>query len=438
MFGIPTVKNTAGKKTKKSNELNFLDFNAMKLGIASPEQIKTWSSGEVKKPETINYRTLKPERDGLFCERIFGPTKDYECSCGKYRWVKFKGMVCDRCGVEITESKVRREKMGHLELAVPVAHIWFLRKAPSRIGIILDMKATDLERVVYYASYVVLEDVSDPVTGRVEFRKCELLVDSQVREARKKLGARLKVGIGAGAIRQLLEKVDFDAEIPKLHEELKTTNSELERSRVLRRVKTLEEFKTSGNRPEWMIMTILPVIPPDLRPLVPLEGGRFATSDLNDLYRRIINRNNRLKHIEALRAPEVMVYNEKRLLQEAVDALIENGARGKFFIGAGGRPLKSLSDIIKGKHGRFRQNLLGKRVDYSGRSVIVVGPNLKLHQCGLPKLMALELFKPFIIGELMRREGATLKAAKKMLERIRPEIWDILEFVTKKHPVFFF
>ncbi|MFA6584013.1 MAG: DNA-directed RNA polymerase subunit beta', partial [Elusimicrobiaceae bacterium] len=415
--------------------MNFFDFNAIKLGIASPEQIFEWSSGEVKKPETINYRTLKPERDGLFCERIFGPTKDYECSCGKYRWVKYKGMVCDRCGVEITESKVRREKMGHIDLAVPVAHIWFLRKTPSRIGIILDMKASDLERVVYYASYVVLEDVVDPVSQRAELHKGDLLTDAQVREIRKKHGMRLKVGIGASAIRQLLEMVDFNSEIPKLHEQLKDSHSEVERSKLLRRVKTLEDFRISGNRPEWMILKVLPVIPPDLRPLVPLEGGRFAASDLNDLYRRIINRNNRLKHIEALRAPEVMVYNEKRLLQEAVDALIENGARGKYFIGAGGRPLKSLSDIIKGKHGRFRQNLLGKRVDYSGRSVIVVGPSLKLNQCGLPKQMALELFKPFIIGELMRRQSVTLKAAKKMLERVRPEIWDILEYVTKNHPV---
>jgi len=434
MFGTSSTK-TAGRKAKKAGELNFADFNAMKLGIASPEQIRAWSSGEVKKPETINYRTLKPERDGLFCERIFGPAKDYECACGKYRWIKFKGMVCDRCGVEITECKVRRERMGHIELAVPVTHIWFLRKTPSRIGIILDMKAMDLERVVYYANYVVLEDAADPVTGRVELRRCELLTDSQVREERKKYGARLKVGIGAAAIRSLLESVDFNAEIPRLHQELAENLSEVERAKTLRRLKTLEEFRDSGNRPEWMVMTILPVIPPDLRPLVPLEGGRFAISDLNDLYRRIINRNNRLKHIEALRAPEVMVYNEKRLLQEAVDALIENGARGKYFIGAGGRPLKSLSDVIKGKHGRFRQNLLGKRVDYSGRSVIVVGPSLKLHQCGLPKLMALELFKPFIIGELMRREGVTLKAAKKMLERIRPEIWDILDYVTKSHPV---
>lgn len=429
------VSNNNNKKTKKLGELNFFDFDAIKLGIASPEQILSWSSGEVKKPETINYRTLKPERDGLFCERIFGPTKDYECSCGKYRWVKFKGMCCDRCGVEITESKVRRERMGHIELAVPVAHVWFLRKTPSRIGILLDMKTTDLERVVYYASYVVLEDTIDSVTGRTDFKKGDLLTDGQVREARKKHGSRLKVGIGAPAIKELLAGIDFDKEIPALHLELKETQSELERSKLIRRIKTMEEFKESGNRPEWMIMSVLPVIPPDLRPLVPLDGGRFAASDLNDLYRRIINRNNRLKHIESLRAPEVMIYNEKRLLQEAVDALIENGARGKVFLGAGGRPLKSLSDVIKGKHGRFRQNLLGKRVDYSGRSVIVVGPNLKLHQCGLPKLMALELFKPFIIGELMKKDGITLKAAKKMLERVRPEIWDILEKVTKNHPV---
>ncbi|MDR0646591.1 MAG: DNA-directed RNA polymerase subunit beta' [Elusimicrobiota bacterium] len=429
------LSNNITKKAKKLGELNFFDFDAMKLGIASPEQIVSWSSGEVKKPETINYRTLKPERDGLFCERIFGPIKDYECSCGKYRWIKFKGMSCDRCGVEITESKVRRERMGHIELAVPVSHVWFLRKTPSRIGILLDMRTTDLERVVYYASYVVLEDTVDSVTGRTDFKKGDLLTDAQVREAKKKHGSRLKVGIGAPAIKTLLSFIDFDKEIPQLHVQLKDTQSEMERTKLVRRIKTMEEFKESGNRPEWMIMSVLPVIPPDLRPLVPLDGGRFAASDLNDLYRRIINRNNRLKHIESLRAPEVMIYNEKRLLQEAVDALIENGARGKFFIGAGGRPLKSLSDVIKGKHGRFRQNLLGKRVDYSGRSVIVVGPNLKLYQCGLPKLMALELFKPFIIGELMKKEGVTLKAAKKMLERVRPEIWDILEKVTKNHPV---
>ena len=423
------------KKVKKTNELNFFDFDAIRLGIASPEQIMAWSFGEVKKPETINYRTLKPERDGLFCERIFGPTKDYECACGKYRWPKYKGIKCDRCGVEVTEAKVRRERMGHIELAVPVAHVWFLRKNPSRIGILLDKRTSDLERVVYYAAYVVLEDCVDEVTGRVEYKKGALMTDAEVREARKSRGSRLKVGIGAPAIKTLLEGIDFDKEIPALHAQLKETQSEAERTKLVRRVKTMEEFKESGNRPEWMILSVLPVIPPDLRPLVPLDGGRFAASDLNDLYRRIINRNNRLKHIESLRAPEVMIYNEKRLLQEAVDALIENGARGRVFIGSGGRPLKSLSDSIKGKHGRFRQNLLGKRVDYSGRSVIVVGPNLKIHQCGLPKLMALELFKPFIIGELMKKEGTTLKSAKKMLEKVRPEIWDILEKVTQAHPV---
>jgi len=423
------------KKVKKTNELNFFDFDTIRLGIASPEQIMAWSFGEVKKPETINYRTLKPERDGLFCERIFGPTKDYECACGKYRWPKYKGIKCDRCGVEVTESKVRRERMGHIELAVPVAHVWFLRKNPSRIGILLDKRTNELERVVYYAAYVVLEDCVDSVTNRVDFKKGTLLTDAQVREARKKHGARLKVDIGAPAIKTLLEGIDFDKEIPALHAQLKETQSEVERTKLVRRIKTMEQFRDSGNRPEWMILSVLPVIPPDLRPLVPLDGGRFAASDLNDLYRRIINRNNRLKHIESLRAPEVMIYNEKRLLQEAVDALIENGARGKVFIGPGGRPLKSLSDSIKGKHGRFRQNLLGKRVDYSGRSVIVVGPNLKIHQCGLPKLMALELFKPFIIGELMKKEGTTLKSAKKMLEKVRPEIWDILEKVTQSHPV---
>jgi len=423
------------KKVKKTNELNFFDFDTIRLGIASPEQIMAWSFGEVKKPETINYRTLKPERDGLFCERIFGPTKDYECACGKYRWPKYKGIKCDRCGVEVTESKVRRERMGHIELAVPVAHVWFLRKNPSRIGILLDKRTQELERVVYYAAYVVLEDCVNEVTNRVEFKKGTLLTDAQVREARKNHGARLKVGIGAPAIKTLLEGIDFDKEIPALHAQLKETQSEAERTKLVRRIKTMEQFRDSGNRPEWMILSVLPVIPPDLRPLVPLDGGRFAASDLNDLYRRIINRNNRLKHIESLRAPEVMIYNEKRLLQEAVDALIENGARGKVFIGPGGRPLKSLSDSIKGKHGRFRQNLLGKRVDYSGRSVIVVGPNLKIHQCGLPKLMALELFKPFIIGELMKKEGTTLKSAKKMLEKVRPEIWDILEKVTQSHPV---
>ncbi|HBL18579.1 MAG TPA: DNA-directed RNA polymerase subunit beta' [Elusimicrobia bacterium] len=408
-------------------------FDAIKIGMASPEKIRSWSFGEVKKPETINYRTLKPERDGLFCERIFGPARDFECACGKYRWVKFKGIVCDRCGVEVTESKVRRERMGHIELAVPVAHIWFLKKTPSRIGIVLNMRTSDIERVVYYALYVVLEDLIE--AGRTIYHATDLLSEEEVAKAREEYGTKLKIGIGAGAIHDLLARIDGKKECVEMVKEIKTVQSEAERTRLVRRLRLMENFVESGARPEWMIITALPVIPPELRPLVPLEGGRFATSDLNDLYRRIINRNNRLKHIEALRAPEVMVYNEKRLLQEAVDALIENGARGKIVIGAGNRPLKSLSDILKGKQGRFRQNLLGKRVDYSGRSVIIVGPSLKLHQCGLPKEMALELFKPFIIRELMKRDSLTLKAAKRMFEHVRPEIWDILEEVTRKHPV---
>ncbi|MBI4055662.1 MAG: DNA-directed RNA polymerase subunit beta' [Elusimicrobia bacterium] len=422
------------RKRKKVPALDFLDFDLVKLGIASPEHIRSWSCGEVRKPETINYRTLRPERDGLFCERIFGPVRDYECSCGKYRWIKFKGVVCDRCGVEVTESKVRRERMGHIELAVPVGHIWFLRKTPSRVGTVLNLRLSDLERVVYYARYVVLEDLTNS-SGKVIFKAKDLLTEEEHQKAKAEFKSKLKVGIGAGVIRKLLEKVDCEKEGKVLREKIKTVQSEGERSRLIKRLRVLEGFVASGNRPEWMILTLLPVIPPDLRPLVPLEGGRFATSDLNDLYRRIINRNNRLKHIEALKAPEVMVYNEKRLLQEAVDALLENGARGKVVIGAGNRPLKSLSDILKGKQGRFRQNLLGKRVDYSGRSVIVVGPGLKLNQCGLPKEMALELFKPFIIRELMKKENVTLKAAKRMLEKTRLEVWDILEQITKKHPI---
>ena len=422
------------KKKKKSDTMDFFDFDAIRLSMASPEQILSWSFGEVKKPETINYRTLKPERDGLFCERIFGPAHDYECACGKYRWVKFKGIVCDRCGVEVTEAKVRRERMGHIELAVPVSHIWFLKKTPSRIGIVLNMKTVDLERVIYYAMYVVLEDLVDN-TGRTVYKACDLLSEEEVRKAKAEFKSKLKVDIGAGAIRALLARVKPKEEEDTILKDIKDVTSETERTRLIRRLRILQGFAKSGNEPQWMILTTLPVIPPELRPLVPLEGGRFATSDLNDLYRRIINRNNRLKHIEALRAPEVMVFNEKRLLQEAVDALFENGARGRVVVGAGNRPLKSLSDILKGKQGRFRQNLLGKRVDYSGRSVIVVGPNLKINQCGLPKEMALELFKPFIIRELMKTESLTLKAAKRMFEKVRPEIWDILEFVTKKHPV---
>ncbi len=423
-----------GKKKKKSDSLDFFDFDSIRLSIASPEQITNWSYGEVKKPETINYRTLKPERDGLFCERIFGPARDFECACGKYRWVKFKGIVCDRCGVEVTESKVRRERMGHIELAVPVAHVWFLKKTPSRIGIVLDMKTSDLERVVYYAQYIVLDDLVDSA-GRTVYKSGDLLNEDEVRKARQEFRTKLKVDIGAGAVHALLSKVKPKEESEQIIGTLANVTSEAERSKLIRRLRILQGFLESGNSPEWMILTTLPVIPPELRPLVPLEGGRFATSDLNDLYRRVINRNNRLKHIEALRAPEVMIFNEKRLLQEAVDALFENGARGRVVVGAGNRPLKSLSDILKGKQGRFRQNLLGKRVDYSGRSVIVVGPNLKLNQCGLPKEMALELFRPFIIRELMKSESLTLKAAKRMFEKVRPEIWDILEFVTKNHPV---
>ncbi|MCG2726684.1 MAG: DNA-directed RNA polymerase subunit beta' [Elusimicrobia bacterium] len=421
-------------KTKKRKDINYTDFNAIKISIASPEKIRLWSFGEVKKPETINYRTLKPERDGLLCERIFGPSKDYECACGKYRWIKFKGIVCDRCGVDVTESKVRRERMGHIDLAAPVAHIWFLRKSPSRIGMVLGMKPSDIEKVVYYASYIVLEEAKDSVTGRVDFKVGDILKEAELNEAKKKF-PKIKVGIGASAVRELLERIDLEEEIKKVHKMIEKVKLETDRVKMIKRLKMLSGFLAGGNRPEWMIMTILPVLPPDLRPLVALEGGRFATSDLNDLYRRIINRNNRLKHIEALRAPQVMIYNEKRLLQESVDALIENGARGKVVLGAANRPLKSISDILKGKQGRFRQNLLGKRVDYSGRSVIVVGPSLKLNQCGLPKDMALELFKPFVLAELIKKENITLKIAKRKLEHADDEIWDILERVTKNHPV---
>ncbi len=424
----------AKEKKKTDRELNFSDFDSIRVSLASPEQILSWSYGEVRKPETINYRTFKPERDGLFCERIFGPVRDWECNCGKYKWVKNKGVICDRCGVEVTESKVRRERMGHIELAVPIAHVWFLRKSPSRIATLLNMKISDLERVVYYARYIVLEDFKD-TDNKILFNALQLLTEEEYQKIRQEYTGKVKVGIGATAVRELLSKIDIPLEAADLHERLKKTTSDAERSRLVKRLRVVEAFQRSKVKPEWMVLTVLPVLPPDLRPLVPLEGGRFATSDLNDLYRRIINRNNRLKHIEGLRAPEVMIHNEKRLLQEAVDALIENGARGKVVVGAGNRPLKSLSDILKGKQGRFRQNLLGKRVDYSGRSVIVVGPNLKLHQCGLPKEMALELFKPFIIRELMKKENVMLKAAKRMLERVKPEIWDILDQVTKHHPV---
>jgi len=422
------------KFKKVVSQLNFADFSAIRISLASPEQIRSWSYGEVKKTDTINYRNFRPERDGLFCERIFGPLRDWECNCGKYKYIKHKGIICDRCGVEVTESKVRRERMGHIELAAPVAHIWFLRKTPSRIATLLGMRITDVEKIIYYTRYIILEDLKDN-QGKTILAKKQILNEEEYQKYKQEYGQKFKVDTGAGAIRQLLSELDLKKESEELRKKIQTSQSDSERNRLLTHLRVVEGFIQSGCRPEWMILTVLPVIPPDLRPLVPLEGGRFATSDLNDLYRRIVNRNNRLKHIIQLKAPEVMIHNEKRLLQEAVDVLFENGARGKVVTGAGNRPLKSLSDVIKGKQGRFRQNLLGKRVDYSGRSVIVVGPNLKLHQCGLPKEIALELFKPFIIRELMHQHNVTLRTAKRMLERAKPEVWDILETVTKNHPV---
>ena len=405
-------------------------FDKIKIGIASDEQIREWSKGEVKKPETINYRTLKPEKDGLFCERIFGPTKDWECHCGKYKRVRYKGIVCDRCGVEVTKSKVRRERMGHIELAAPVAHIWYFKGIPSRIAVMLDISPRNLEKVIYFASYVVTDK------GNTGLEKCQVLTEKEYHEAEEKYGkGSFKAKMGAEALRELLEQVDLDELSAELLKELEKT-SEQKRTKLVKRLDTVEAFRQSGNRPEWMIMNVVPVIPPDLRPMVQLDGGRFATSDLNDLYRRVINRNNRLKRLLELGAPEIIVRNEKRMLQESVDALIDNGRRGKPVTGAGNRPLKSLSDMLKGKQGRFRQNLLGKRVDYSGRSVIVVGPELKIYQCGLPKEMAVELFKPFVMRELVGRGIAqNIKNAKRMVERLRPEVWGILEEVIKDHPV---
>ena len=405
-------------------------FNKLKIGIASDEKIREWSKGEVKKPETINYRTLKPERDGLFCERIFGPTKDWECHCGKYKRVRYKGVVCDRCGVEVTKSKVRRERMGHIELAAPVAHIWYFKGIPSRIALMLDISPRNLEKVVYFASYIVTDK------GNTDLEKAQVLSEKEYHEAIEKYGKNsFKAGMGAESLRTLLEEIDLD----KLSEEIKkeiSKSSEQKRLKLLKRLDTVESFRISGNRPEWMIMNVVPVIPPDLRPMVQLDGGRFATSDLNDLYRRVINRNNRLKRLIELEAPEIIVRNEKRMLQESVDALIDNSRRGRPVTGAGGRPLKSLSDMLKGKQGRFRQNLLGKRVDYSGRSVIVVGPELKIYQCGVPKEMAVELFKPFVMKELVERGIAhNIKNAKHMVERLNPEVWGILEEVIKDHPV---
>ena len=405
-------------------------FNKIKIGIASDEKIREWSKGEVKKPETINYRTLKPEKDGLFCERIFGPTKDWECHCGKYKRVRYKGIVCDRCGVEVTKSKVRRERMGHIELAAPVAHIWYFKGIPSRIGLVLDISPRNLEKVIYFASYIVTDK------GTSELSKYQVLSEKEYRDAEEKYGkGSFKAEMGAEAIEKLLKEVDIEKLSQKLMKELEKA-SEQKKAKIVKRLDTIDAFRLSGNRPEWMIMNVVPVIPPDLRPMVQLDGGRFATSDLNDLYRRVINRNNRLKRLLELGAPEIIVRNEKRMLQEAVDALIDNGRRGRPVTGAGGRALKSLSDLLKGKQGRFRQNLLGKRVDYSGRSVIVVGPELKLYQCGVPKEMAVELFKPFVMKELVGRGIAhNIKNAKRMVERLRPEVWDILEDVIKDHPV---
>ena len=409
-------------------ELN--NFESIKIGLASPERIRQWSRGEVKKPETINYRTLKPEKDGLFCERIFGPTKDWECHCGKYRRVRYKGVVCDRCGVEVTKAKVRRERMGHIELAAPMSHIWYFKGIPSRMGLLLDMSPRSLEKVLYFASYVVIE------AGETGLAYKQVLTEREYRNAIEKYGyGNFEVGMGAEAVKRLLEKIDLDAQSAELRDDLRDATGQ-KRVRTIRRLEVVEAFKKSGNKPEWMILEAIPVIPPDLRPMVQLDGGRFATSDLNDLYRRVINRNNRLKRLLELGAPEIIVRNEKRMLQEAVDALIDNGRRGRPVTGPGNRPLKSLSDMLKGKQGRFRQNLLGKRVDYSGRSVIVVGPELKFYQCGLPKKMALELFKPFVMDKLVAEGYAhNIKSAKTIVEKVKPEVWDVLEEVIKSHPV---
>jgi DNA-directed RNA polymerase subunit beta' len=410
---------------------NIREFDKITIGLSSPERIRANSYGEIKKPETINYRTLKPERDGLFCAKIFGPIKDYECLCGKYKRLKHRGVICEKCGVEVALSKVRRERMGHIELACPVAHIWFLKSLPSRIGLMLDMTLRDIERVLYFEAFVVIE------AGMTPLQRGQLLTDEAYLEAIEQYGDEFDARMGAEAVQELLKSLDINAEVELLRGQLHTTNSETKLKKISKRLKLLESFLVSGNKPEWMVFTVLPVLPPDLRPLVPLDGGRFATSDLNDLYRRVINRNNRLKRLLELNAPDIIVRNEKRMLQEAVDALLDNTRRGRAITsGTNKRPLKSLADMIKGKAGRFRQNLLGKRVDYSGRSVIVVGPTLKLHQCGLPKKMALELFKPFIFGKLqLRGLASTIKAAKKLVEHEVPEVWDILEEVIREHPV---
>ena len=406
-----------------------ISFDAIKIGLASPEKIREWSHGEVKKPETINYRTLKPEKDGLFCERIFGPSKDWECHCGKYKKIRYKGVVCDRCGVEVTKSSVRRERMGHIELAAPVSHIWYFKGIPSRMGLMLDLSPRVLEKVLYFANYIVLD------AGDTNLMYKQVLTEKEYQEAREAYGDTFRVGMGAEAIKELLEAIDMDKESAELQAALAESSGQ-KRARIVKRLEVVEAFRESGNKPEWMIMTVIPVIPPDIRPMVQLDGGRFATSDLNDLYRRIINRNNRLKRLLELGAPDIIVRNEKRMLQESVDALIDNGRRGRPVTGPGNRPLKSLSDMLKGKSGRFRQNLLGKRVDYSGRSVIVVGPELKIYQCGLPQEMAIELFQPFVMKELVANGTShNIKNAKKMVERLEPQVWDVLEQVIKEHPV---
>ncbi len=417
------------ESTNTNETYQPMTFDAIKIGLASPEKIREWSRGEVLKPETINYRTLKPEKDGLFCERIFGPSKDWECHCGKYKKIRYKGVVCDRCGVEVTKASVRRERMGHIELAAPVSHIWYFKGIPSRMGLILDLSPRTLEKVLYFANYIVL----DPADSGLQLK--QVLTEREYQDARESYGYNFRVGMGAEAIMELLQAIDLEKDAEELKNELRDATGQ-KRARIIKRLEVVESFRESGNRPEWMIMTVIPVIPPDLRPMVQLDGGRFATSDLNDLYRRIINRNNRLKRLLELGAPDIIVRNEKRMLQEAVDALIDNGRRGRPVTGPGNRALKSLSDMLKGKSGRFRQNLLGKRVDYSGRSVIVVGPELKIYQCGLPKEMAIELFKPFVMKELVANGTShNIKNAKKMVEKLQPEVWDVLEEVIKEHPV---
>ena len=418
---------------KLFNNKNTIEqkFNKIKITIASPEKIKSWSFGEIKKPETINYRTFRPEKDGLFCSRIFGPIKDYECLCGKYKRMKFRGIICEKCGVEVTKSNVRRDRMGHIELACPVAHIWFLKSLPSRISATIDMKLKDVEKVLYFESFMVVEP------GLTKLKKNQLLSEEEYLKAQEEYGEdTFEAGIGAEILRIILVNLDLESERDKLRLILNEVKSKVAEERAIKRLKLIESFISSGNKPEWMILTCVPVIPPELRPLVPLDGGRFATSDLNDLYRRVINRNNRLKRLMDLKAPDIIVRNEKRMLQESVDALFDNGRRGRVITGTGKRPLKSLAEMLKGKQGRFRQNLLGKRVDYSGRSVIVAGPELKLHQCGLPKKMAVELFKPFLYARLDKLGLATtIKQAKRMVEKEKPEIWDALEIIIREHPV---